>query len=69
VKDIYRGGWFTSGAEKNDALRDRMIAARSLADRSMINNMNNLIGDQLNNALASYSAFGGPIVRRKRKKI
>ena len=69
VKDIYRGGWFTSGADKNDALRDRMIAARSWADRSMVNNMNNLIGDQLSNALASYSAFGGPIVRRKRKKI
>lgn len=69
AKGIYRGGWFTSGAEKNDALRERMIAARSWADRSMVNNMNNLIGDQLNNALASYSAFGGPITRRKRKKI
>jgi hypothetical protein len=69
TKDVYQGGWFTSGAEKNEELARQVSDAVSWMDRSIGNNIANISKNQLGNALASYSAFGGPITRRKRKKI
>lgn len=62
--DVYKGGWFAGGSKarrKNEELRNRMINARQFAQRSVDNNIFNLQKDQLNNALANYAAFGGPI--------
>lgn len=63
VEDAYRGGLFTSGSarKKNEELKRQRIAARQFADRSILNNVNNIAADQMNNALANYSAFGGPL--------
>lgn len=71
VANTYQGGAFnTSAGKEQEALEERMRAARQFADRSIGNNISNLIDDQQNNALANFSAFGGPITRRrKRKKI
>ena len=62
--DVAKGGWFGGGAKAdriNNDLKERMIAARSFANRSVDNNVFNLQSDQLNDALANYAAFGGPI--------
>ena len=61
--DVYEGGWFSSddAEDKNEELRQRLINAKQFAQRSVDNNINNLIDDQINNALANYSAFGGPL--------
>lgn len=61
--NVYEGGWFSGGKarEKNEELKRRMIDARQWAFRGVDNNIFNLQQDQMNNALANYSAFGGPI--------
>lgn len=63
VRDAYSGGLFARGkaARKNEELKKARIAARQWADRSVVNNIDNLVGDQQNNALANFSAYGGPI--------
>ena len=63
VQDAYSGGLFSSDSaeEKNEALKRAREEARQLAFRSVDNNIYNLADDQMNNALANYSAFGGPI--------
>ena len=62
VADIYKGGAFNKSAAKDQAaLEERMAAARQFADRSIGNNIYNLADDQTNQALANYSAFGGPL--------
>lgn len=59
--DVYEGGLFNDVSGKNDELKRRLIAAKSFADRSVDNNIFNLTSNQLNDALANYAAFGGPI--------
>lgn len=59
--DVYEGGLFNDVSGKNEELKQRLIAAKQFADRSVDNNVLNLQNDQLNNALANYSAFGGPL--------
>lgn len=62
VAGTYKGGLFNSSAKrKQKALEEAMIDARQLAQRSVSNNVSNLAADQLNDSLANYSAFGGPI--------
>lgn len=63
VRDAYSGGLFARGkaARKNEELKKARIAARQWADRSVVNNIDNLVDDQQNNALANFSAYGGPI--------
>lgn len=59
--DIYEGGLFNDVSGKNEELKRQRAEARMFADRSILNNVSNLAADQLNNALATYAAFGGPI--------
>lgn len=63
VQNAYSGGWFSSGKarRKNEELKRQRREARQFAFRSVDNNVNNLIDDQLNDALANYAAFGGPL--------
>ena len=63
VQDAYSGGWFSSSKarRKNEELKRQRAEARSWADRSVTNNIYNLASDQLNDALANYAAFGGPL--------
>ena len=63
VQDAYSGGAFKKGwARRNNAqMKEDRIDARQFAFNSVENNANNLVKDQLNDALANYSAFGGPI--------
>ena len=63
VAGTYEGGWFTGGKarRKQKALEEAMKDARQFAGRSIANNVSNLAGNQINDALANYSAFGGPI--------
>lgn len=69
VADIYKGGVFNSSAKKEQAaLEAQMIAARQFADRSINNNISNIANDQMNLALANFSALGGMLTKRKSKK-
>lgn len=63
ITDPYKGGWFSSSKakRKNQALRDARIDARQNAYNAVDNNIYNLQDDQMNNAMANYSAFGGPL--------
>ena len=70
VQDAYSGGAFRSGwaEERNKQLHDARIAARQFASNSVLNNVNNLVSDQINDALANFSAYGGPINRKKKTR-
>lgn len=70
VLDAYSGGAFRSGwaEERNKRLHDARIAARQFASNSVLNNVNNLVSDQINDALANFSAYGGPINRKKKTR-
>ena len=62
VEGTYKGGLFNSSAKrKQKALEEAMRDARQYAKRSISNNISNLADDQMNNALANFSAFGGPL--------
>lgn len=63
VQDAYKGGWFAKGdaRKKNEELRRQRAAAMSFADRSVDNNIENIADEQMNNMLANYAAFGGPL--------
>lgn len=61
---IWDGGIFNSSAdEKNAEYAEKMDWAHSWAQRGYDNNVYNIGRNQVNNALAEYSAFGGPIDR------
>lgn len=66
VNDPYKGGWFSSGKarRKNEELQRQREQAMAFAQNSLTNNINNIAEDQINNALANYSAFGGFLGRR-----
>lgn len=59
----YKGGVFTKGKarRKNNALRNQYNEAKSFAQRSVDNNIFNIADNNMNMALANYSAFGGPL--------
>lgn len=61
--NVYKGGVFTSGkaARKNRELAERIQEAQNHAYRSVQNNIDNIISDQIDNALANYAAYGGPL--------
>ena len=62
VAGTYKGGLFNSSAKrKQRALEEAMIDARQYAGRAITNNVSNLADDQINNVLANFSAFGGPL--------
>lgn len=63
VQDAYKGGWFSGSKarRRNAELRRQRQDALSWAGRSVDNNIDNLIDDQMNNALANYAAYGGPM--------
>lgn len=59
---IGKDGWFSSKAKrKANALREEMAMAKDWRDNSIDNNILNLKNSQMNNLLASYAAFGGPL--------
>ena len=70
VQDAYSGGVFRKGwaEEQNQRLHDARIAARQFASNSVLNNVNNLVSDQINDALANFSAFGGSLTRKKKTR-
>lgn len=62
VAGIYKGGIWNKSAKKQQAeLEERMRNARQFAGRSVSNNVENLVDDQMNDALANYAAYGGPL--------
>ena len=63
VIDPYSGGWFSSGKarRKNEELKQARAEAKSWAERGVVNNIDNLVKSQMDNALADYFAYGGPM--------
>lgn len=63
VSDAYKGGWFSKSKarRKNAELRRQRLIAQDWANRSVENNIDNLVDDQMGNLLANYAAFGGPL--------
>lgn len=63
VQDAHKSGLLRKGwaRKRNAADRADRANAALFAQNSLLNNVNNLQQDQLNDALANYSAFGGPI--------
>ena len=63
VQSAYKGGLFKKGKARrqNAALRAERAQAESLANRSVDNNINNIADTQMDNLLANYAAFGGPL--------
>lgn len=63
VQDAYKGGWFAKGSarRKNEELRKQRAEALGFANRSVDNNVENLANEQMDNMLANYAAFGGPL--------
>lgn len=63
VQNAYKGGLFRKGKarRKNAALRAERAEAESWTNRSVNNNINNIADTQMDNLLANYAAFGGPL--------
>lgn len=63
VQNAYKGGVFKKGwaAKRNAALKAQRADAISWANRSVDNNIDNIASTQMDNALANYAAFGGPL--------
>ena len=63
VEDAYKGGLFRKGKARrqNAALRAERAQAESWANRSVDNNIDNIADTQMNDLLANYAAFGGPL--------
>lgn len=63
VQNAYKGGVFKKGwaRKKNAELRAQRNAAESWANRSVDNNIDNIASTQMDNMLANYAAFGGPL--------
>lgn len=63
VQNAYKGGVFNKGKARrlNAQLRAERANAESWANRSVDNNIDNIAGTQMNNMLANYAAFGGPL--------
>lgn len=63
VEDAYKGGWFkkSKAQRQNEELRQKRAAAQDFAINSVQNNISNIADDQMDNMLANYAAFGGPL--------
>lgn len=63
VEDAYKGGALKKGwaREKNQAIRNARVDAKNFAFNSVKNNIDTINKDQLNDDLANYVAFGGPL--------
>lgn len=63
VQNAYKGGVFKKGwaRRKNVELRAQRTAAESWANRSVDNNIDNIADTQMDNLMANYAAFGGPL--------
>lgn len=63
VENAYKGGLFRKGKARrqNAALRADRAQAESWANRSVDNNIDNIADTQMDNLLANYAAFGGPL--------
>ena len=63
VENAYKGGLFKKGKARrqNAALRADRVQAESWANRSVDNNIDNIADTQMDNLLANYAAFGGPL--------
>lgn len=63
VLNPYSGGWFSSGKarRKNEELKRQRQEAKEWAERGVVNNIDNLVKSQMDDAIANYSAFGGPL--------
>ena len=63
VQNAYKGGVFKKGwaRRKNAELRAQRTAAESWANRSVDNNIDNIADTQMDNLMANYAAFGGPL--------
>lgn len=60
--DVYEDGWFGGDAdEKNEELRQKLLAAEDKANRNVDNNVTNLQKQQRDNLQASFAAYGGPL--------
>lgn len=60
---VYKGGWFSGkkARKKNAKLTREVAQAESWANRSVDNNIDNIASTQMDNMLANYAAFGGPL--------
>ena len=63
VQNAYKGGVFKKGwaKRKNAELREDRANAEAHAYKSVDNNINNIADTQMDNLLANYAAFGGPL--------
>ena len=63
VENAYKGGLFKKGKARrqNAELRADRALAESFANRSVDNNIDNIADTQMDNLLANYAAFGGPL--------
>lgn len=63
VQDAYKGGLFSKGKarRRNAELRAQRQEAQLFANRNVENNVENIANEQMNNMLANYAAFGGPL--------
>lgn len=63
VENAYKGGLFRKGKARrqNAELRADRAQAESWANRSVNNNIDNIADTQMDNLLANYAAFGGPL--------
>ncbi len=63
VENAYKGGLFRKGKARrqNAELRADRALAESFANRSVDNNIDNIADTQMDNLLANYAAFGGPL--------
>lgn len=59
---IGKDGWFSNKAKKKaNELRDKIAAGNAWVKNSLINNADNIADTQMQNLLANYSAYGGPL--------
>lgn len=63
IKDAYNGGLFRKGwaERKNKELQKQREAAEAFVHNSITNNVHNIASAQIDNLLANYAAFGGPL--------
>ena len=59
--NTFEGGALVDVSKENEELQKQRAEARMFADRSLTNAANNIFSNQLNDYLANYSAFGGPM--------
>lgn len=59
---IGKDGWFSNKAKKKaNELRDKITAGNTWVQNSLVNNADNIADTQMQNLLANYSAYGGPL--------